>query len=115
MLTQLVVASIDGVAIAQLMADQHPGSMRMPPAPGSGRPPRMLLFGWIENEPGVWESKLGWDLEAGVTRVIGSANLVKLSMLYTPYELDYWTSRPPRTVHKLRFELVGTHPSVSTR
>lgn len=108
LVTGRVLFAMDGARISLLVRGQPPGSLTLHPAPGAaaGTPPRMILFGWLHDTPGVWESMLGLHDDGEIFRTVHSADLRQRSFLTEPYELDYWSKPPRRWLHKLRFELV---------
>jgi len=67
----------------------------------SGR--RVLVFGWYQDSPGVWESRAGVDVETSAVRGIASVGLDRLSDLAEPYHLEVYSRRGRRM--QLRFTL----------
>lgn len=47
---------------------------------------RVIVFGWRDSEPGVWESTFGIDVETPDEREVLSTNMTRLSDLTEPYE-----------------------------
>lgn len=83
---------------------EPPGSMSSVDALGR----RIIVFGWYQNKPGVYESRGGYDVESEAFRQIESLGLDPLSDLTQPYEFDI--SRPGRTM-RVRCSLALTCPN----
>lgn len=61
------------------------------------------LFGFVDGEPGLWRSEFGVDLETPAWRLIETTNLVCISGLSEPYEMEHG---PVEHRVKIRFRLV---------
>lgn len=80
---EFIGGAIGTVHVGSLSIDEPPGSMSDEP-PGGSR--RVLIFGWVDERPGVWESA-GIDVANSAVREIHSVKLTQLSDLSEPFEL----------------------------
>jgi hypothetical protein len=70
---------------------------------------QVILFGWINGEPGVWQSMGGIDLANDAIREIHSLGLVPLADLNAgPYEREVRTKAGPA---RARWRLVREEPA----
>jgi hypothetical protein len=72
----------------------------------SDEPPRrqVFVFGWIDGTPGVWRSRIGFDVADAAVRVIHTTGLDLLTDFARSdfYELDVWRAgRPGRIGFRL--------------
>lgn len=63
---------------------------------------QVYMFGWFDGEVGVWQSRVGVDIENSVFRTIIAAQLDLLSDLSEPFELTI-TRGPTKVQRRLRF------------
>lgn len=65
---------------------------------------RVLVFGWRDDQPGVWKSRGGMDIETEAFREIFTTGLERLSDLSEPYYIEI--SRKGLRM-SLRFTVLG--------
>lgn len=65
---------------------EPPGSLSSDEAGGR----RVILFGWYDDTPGVWESVAGADVETSAVRGIATLGLNRLSDLHEPYYIEIY-------------------------
>lgn len=90
------------VSIGTVSEVEPPGSMSS--FDDEGR--RVLVFGWWDGKPGVYQSRAGFDIETEAFRQIETLGLDLLSDLTEPYEFD--VARPGNTI-RVRCTLRATH------
>lgn len=105
---QIGVAGGEFVPLSEVPAGGTPGSISSHEPDGR----RVYLFGWLEGEPGVWESH-GVDVDlADAVRLVAPAHLERLSTLAEPFELDTTSRHGVRC--RLRFTATPTPPKGNT-
>lgn len=90
-----VDALVDGKAIpiGEVADFLPPGSVSSDEPDGTRR---IYVFGWYDDDLGVWESHLGIDVQTDAVRNVISADLEKVSDLTEPYDLTIYRNGQPR-------------------
>lgn len=102
-----VVLPDQAVTFGSVSIDEPLGSMSSDEPTGR----RVILFGWLRDDVGVWESRKGFDLENMAFREVVSADLRLLSDLTEPYEVTIHRNDQARLI---RFTAVNYSRSRST-
>jgi hypothetical protein len=89
---QAVLPTGQAATVGQLSIDEPCGSISSTGPDGD----RVFLFGWRDDEPGVWESVAGITEENNAVRAIVSLELEQLSDLTEPFELTVYVQGQPR-------------------
>lgn len=66
-----------------LLPTDMPGSVSSEPPEGDRE---LFIYGWMENEHGVWRSRAGADIDSGTSRTVITKGLELLSDLSEPFE-----------------------------
>lgn len=74
------------VRIGSVGEAEPPGSISSDEVGGR----RLMMFGWHQDSPGVWESTAGFDVENAAVRAITSLGLEQLSDLAKPYYVEIY-------------------------
>jgi hypothetical protein len=89
---QAVLPGGQAATVGELSIDEPLGSISSTGPDGR----RVFLFGWRDDQPGVWESLAGITEETTAVRAIVSLDLERLSDLAEPFELTVWVKGQPR-------------------